>query len=477
MAEMIQKQASLQEMRQEQVMTHQQIQALEMLTAPVLELKATINAELEKNPVLELEGGGDDSAPLPTEDGDFESGDADNRDEWMEKVMKLDDARFTTHSSASSFSAEDQQRRDHYINSITTEESFEDGLLRQLSFLDLEQELDVCCKLVVDAINIDGYLTSHPADLAMISGKKMPLIEEAVTVIQALDPAGVATKDLRERLLLQLDRIGLRETLAYTVVSECLDDVARNRIPTIARKLSVSVDELQDALEQIQQLRPRLVQDNSLEAQVEFVKEEITITEKNGELEIIMDEGYLPSLRISDHYREVLGDGSSSEEVKDYIRDKIRAASFLINSLAQRQTTLRRIVEAIVEAQREFFLEGMDKMKPMTMAHIAEKVEVHETTISRGVSGKYMQCRHGLMPLRQFFSSGYEGEDGNSVSSMVVKKKIKEMIAEEDTSAPLSDSKIADELTQMGYTVARRTVAKYRESMKIMPSKQRRQYW
>ncbi len=187
-------------------------------------------------------------------------------------------------------------------------------------------------------------------------------------------------------------------------------------------------------------------------------------------------ETFTPSLRISSHYRELLKDPNSSKETRDYIKDKIRAGVFLINSVLQRQTTIRRIVGAIVEWQAEYFLKGASHMRPMTMAQIAEKVGIHETTVSRAVAGKHLRCKHGLIPMRKFFSTGYESEDGSIVSNNVVKDIIKEMVDAEDSSKPLSDSELSSSLKKRGFNVARRTVAKYRDLLAIPPSNLRRQY-
>jgi RNA polymerase sigma-54 factor len=451
--------------RQEQVMTHHQIQALELLSQPVLELQSAINAELEKNPVLETDF---DDAPDPKEL-------AGEDDEWLEKVLKLDEeSRFIRGRTVGRVSEEEEERRQNYLDSITEEMTFQQSLLEQLKFLDLDDKLRNACEVVVSGLDDDGYLKSHPADLAMAAGASMELIAKAIGTVQELEPAGVAAKDLRERLLLQLDRKDMGGTLAYIAIRDHLDDIGGNRLPQVAKKMGIDIEGLKGAIETIQTLSPRLVAEPV--SPHEYIREEVDIEEEAGELKVKMNNEYLPSLRISGRYKEMLKDANTPKDTRDYIKDKIRAGVFLINSVIQRQTTIRKIVAAIVEWQADFFLKGANHMRPMTMAQIAEKAGIHETTVSRAVAGKHLRCKHGLIPMRKFFSTGYEAEDGSIVSNNVVKDIIRGMVDKEDSAKPLSDSEIAADLKKQGYNVARRTVAKYRDLLAIPPSNLRRQY-
>lgn len=449
--------------RQEQVMTHHQIQALELLSQPVLELQSAINAEIEKNPVLETDF--DDEPPQKEQDDD----------EWLEKVLKLDEeSRYIRGRVAGRVSEEEEERRQHYLDSITEEISFQQSLVEQLKFLDIDDRLRGCCETVISGLDDDGYLKSHPADLAMAAGASMELIEHAIETVQDLEPAGVAAKDLRERLLLQLERKDMAGALAYVAIRDHLDDIGGNRLPQVAKKMGISIDELKGVIEVIQSLSPRLVAEPV--SPHEYIHEEVDIVEEGGELKVKMNNEYLPSLRISGQYRDLLKSPDTPKETRDYIKDKVRAGVFLINSVLQRQTTIRKIVAAIVEWQSEYFLKGATHMKPMTMAQIAEKAGIHETTVSRAVAGKHLRCKHGLIPMRKFFSTGYEAEDGSTVSNNVVKDIIRGMVDKEDSYNPLSDSDIASSLKKQGYNVARRTVAKYRDLLAIPPSNLRRQY-
>jgi len=452
-------------MRQEQVMTHQQIQALEMLFLPVLELEALIDAELEKNPILNTEP-----------EAETQEVKADSDDEWLDKVLQLDDEnRYIKSTRSVTHTADDEERRNHYLDSVTTEQTFQEFLMDQLRFMDLDDELKACCEVVISGLSDNAYLEAHPADIAMVSGQGLELVNEAIAVVQSLEPAGVAAMNLRERLLIQLVRKGMEGSLTYKVVDKHLDDVGSNHLPQVARKMKVSIDELKDAIEDMQMLSPRISTEGSVSPH-EYIQEEVTVVEEKGEFKIKLNNEYLPSLYISKNYRDLLGNDETPKETRDYVKEKVRSGVFLINSVLQRQTTIRKISTTIVDMQDEFFRKGTEHLKPMTMSQIADKVGIHETTVSRAVSGKYMRCKYGLLPLRSFFSTGYELDDGKSISKNVVKEAIKKLIDAEDTYSPMSDSALAKELKNQNYNVARRTVAKYRESMNILPSNLRRQY-
>jgi RNA polymerase sigma-54 factor len=362
------------------------------------------------------------------------------------------------------------------MNSIAVRTTLEDSLLDQIRFLDPTPELFACCEVIVAALDEDGYLKTHPADLAMALGLPLDRIAAGIRTVQSCDPAGVGATDLRERLLLQLDRLGERHPLARKLIDQHLDDLGANRIPTLARKLGVRFEEIREALEVIRELRPHISEPEPINGELE-VEPEVEVEERDGELQVLLRNGRIPSLHINAQYRSLLSDPATTEETREYIKDKIRSAAFLINCITQRQSTLERIVRAIVKAQTDFFRQGARCMRPLTMAEVAEEIGVHETTVSRGVSGKYLSCKYGVMSLRTFFSNGYNDDQGNSVSNQVVKQTVQQLIDHEDRQQPLSDSQISELLEDQGLHVARRTVAKYRENLGLLPAKLRRQYW
>jgi RNA polymerase sigma-54 factor len=375
-----------------------------------------------------------------------------------------------------SLSTEDEERKQHYFDSITQKTNFYDDLAAQLALMDLDEKKRKACEIILSGLDDEAYLTAHPADLAMASGLSMEQVHEAIEIVKSLEPAGVGAVNLQERLLLQLQRQGREDTLTYRAVKECMDDLANNRLPKIAKTLGVSIEEIRGLVEEIKLLKPRIVEGEGVHP-FEYVEEEASIfADDNRELKVTVSGRHLPLLHISKHYRDLLNDQSVSSETKKYIRDKIRAGATLINSISQRQSTLERILNAIVAVQKNYFLEGEDYLKPLTMAEVAEKVGVHETTVSRAASNKYVRCVYGLIPISKFFSAGYRSADGQEVSNAVVKKAIKRYIRNESPERPYSDSALVKLLKDDGLAVARRTVAKYRENMGILPSNLRRQH-
>lgn len=467
-----QQQQPVQQQQQEQALTHQQIQALELLAAPAVDLQGLIVKEMEKNPVLEASNDDEPLQAIPEQ----EAPENDPERDWAESLVQLADTLPVYRRSTRSWSPEDEQRREHFLSSITPKETLHDTIEEQLRFAGLNADTQERCELIVSSLDEEGYLRGHPADLAMASGCSLDAIEEALAVVQSCEPAGIATRDLRERLMIQLQRRGGQESLAYRVVADHLADLGANRMPVITRALQVNLDELRAAIAEIRSLDPHLSRPESV-AQSEYVQEEVEVVEEDGRLEVRLNSNRVPNLRISAHYRTLLRDPDTPADVRTYIRDKIRGAAFLINSLHQRQSTLERITQAIVEVQEGFFRAGMEHMKPLTMAQVAQRIGVHETTVSRGVAGKFMRCRYGLIPLRRFFTAGLEDTDGESVSNVVIKNRINKLIETENQAKPLSDSRISKLLHEQGLQVARRTVAKYRESLGILASNLRRQYW
>ncbi|UDQ97485.1 RNA polymerase factor sigma-54 [Lentisphaerota bacterium WC36G] len=467
-----QKQNLNQQMRQEQTMTHQQIQALELLFMPATELEGFINAEVEKNPVL------DNDLSLTEDVAQFDQCPSTDSDQWLENILKIDDDKryIKSYNQNISGSGNDlSEKYDYFLNSVEYQMSLDESLTSQLNYFNLTPEVFENCTQIIAALDDDGYLRSHIADLAMVTMIEVSKLEEALSIVQKLEPVGVGARDLRERLLLQLETQGEKKSLCYQLVDQYMDKLGSNQLPFIARKLKISMYELADVIDEIKNLQPVLrVSEQKID---EYVKPEVFVEEDElGNHNVRLNNEMLPNLYVSNQYRQLLMQEDVSKETKNYIKEKLNSGMFLINSIIQRQQTIKKIVKAMVEFQSEYFIHGEDRMRPMTMLQIADKIGVHETTVSRTVSGKYLQGPHGLIALRAFFSTGYVDGNGMSVSKNVVKEIIKNLIAKEDARKPLSDSKISEMLQENGYNVARRTVAKYRISMNISQSKLRRQY-
>jgi RNA polymerase sigma-54 factor len=285
----------------------------------------------------------------------------------------------------------------------------------------------------------------------------------------------VGAGNLRECLLLQLERADRRESLEYRIISDFMEELGRRRIPEIARGTGQSIDEVQAALARIARLEPRpgraFLPDND-----HYVLPEVFVQKSGDDFVVTTNDEHIPHLRISNTYKDLMSQGGNSSEVKNYIRDKIRAGKFLIKSLHQRQQTILNIAREIVKRQRGFLENGIAHLKPMTMAQVAGVVGVHETTVSRAVSGKYMQTPQGVFEMKFFFTAGLHSASGADVSNASVKDMIAEMFKNENQAKPLADQEVVTMLGAKGITIARRTVAKYRDELHILPSNLRKVY-
>jgi RNA polymerase sigma-54 factor len=285
----------------------------------------------------------------------------------------------------------------------------------------------------------------------------------------------VGARDLRECLMLQLERDSQEASLEYQIVRDHMEALGKRRIPEISRGTGRNVEEVQDALARIARLEPRpgraFLPDTD-----QYVLPEVFVQRTGDDFVVTTNNEHIPHLRISNVYKDLMSQGQNSAEVKNYIREKIRAGKFLIKSLHQRQTTIANIAREIVKRQREFMEKGVAHLKPLTMVQVAEVVGVHETTVSRAVSGKYMQTPQGVFEMKYFFTAGLQTSSGDGVSNTSVKDMIADIFKAEDASKPLSDQEVVKMLKEKGIVIARRTVAKYRTELNILPSNLRKVY-
>jgi RNA polymerase sigma-54 factor len=330
-------------------------------------------------------------------------------------------------------------------------------------------------ELIIGNIDDNGFLQTTPEEMALNTGIAQDDFEHMLTLIQSFYPPGVGARDLRECLLIQLRRDGKGSSLEYKIISEHMQDLGKRRFPEIARRMGISVEQVQKCANNIAQLEPRPGAIFA-EAPKNYVVPDVTVEKVNGEYQVILNGDQIPHLRISNTYKDIMAQDGNGNEVKDYIRDKIRSGKFLIKSIHQRQQTISNIAHQIVSRQREFFDKGSSQLKPMTMVQIADAVGVHETTVSRAISGKYMATPQGVYEMKYFFTPGYQTATGESMSNTSVKEAILELVKNEEGNAPLSDKEIVEILSNRGIPIARRTVAKYRTELNILPSNMRRKY-
>ena len=445
----------------QQTLSPQMQQSLNILQAPLMELRQLVAAELEVNPVLEEEPR--EAPPGP----DAVEPTTELADEWNEY--------FAQRAASEPWTAEAQERRQHFFDSQTRSPSLQQHLLEQLSGSSLSDRERGVGMVVIGNIDERGYLCATDEEMASQAASTPEEVARVVEAVQALDPAGVGARTLSECLLLQLRRSGRGHGLESRIVAHHLEELGRRKLPEIAKALHVTSSEVQRAAEAISELDPRPGRQFSAEED-QTVLPDVTVEKDGDTYTVSLNSDEIPALRIGDDYKDMLSQPGSNREVRDYLREKIRGGRFFIKCIQQRQHTLLNIAREIVERQREFFDIGPAHLRPMTMSQVAQAVGVHETTVSRAVSGKYMQTPRGLYELKYFFTSGYTTAEGQSVSNESVRQAIAELVRIEDARHPMSDQEIVTRLTEQGVPIARRTVAKYREQLGNLPSHLRKSF-
>ncbi|MEQ1748668.1 MAG: RNA polymerase factor sigma-54 [Prosthecobacter sp.] len=447
-------------------------QSLQILQAPTLELRQIIQQEININPVLELESPEvslQDTAPEDPADRDelntLSQMDEEWREYWAQSRMQSPNRR-----------TDDQERWQFLMDSIVAPMTLQAHLISQLRTSEIKDPLLIKnVEFLIGSLDDRGFMHTAVEDLSLQHGIPLDDLHAAKAFLISFDPVGVGADDLRECLLIQLDRLGKRQSLAYRLVDIHLDDLANKRYPILTRKMGMPIEQISRAADFISTLDPRPASRFNVSSN-NYVTPDIIVERQAGEWVPVMNNDELPHLRLSNAYKDMLTQSSSSGEVRDYIRDKIRSGKFLIRSIHQRQQTIHKIAVQILAHQREFLEKGTSFLRPLNMATVADEVGVHETTVSRAISGKYMATPHGVFELKYFFSHGVKTDSGEDLSNTSVKNAIAELIKNEPKSKPLSDDKLAKILDKQGIKVARRTVAKYREALGSLPSHLRKSF-
>lgn len=460
---------------QKMVMTPMLQQAIHLLQLSRMELLQAVRQEVEQNPVLEemVEGveEPDEASALKTdveESTTERNGEGDTAEiDWDSYLQDASDYRPTIQ-----YEAIDQFNSE---NLLTRSNSLQDHLLFQLHLTVRDDELLRLGSLIIGELDDNGYLRSSLEELASLVGAPLESMESALQLIQGFDPAGVGARDLRECLLIQLRIRPEEHALAEAIVSSHLPDLERHRFGKIAAALGVSLREVQEAMTLIASLEPKPGKNYSSE-EPQYITPDVYILKIDGRLLVALNEDGLPRLRVSRYYRQILSkQASTSREARGYVEEKMRSALWFIRSIEQRKRTLIKVAESLVKYQRDFFEYGLSHLKPLTLREVADDISMHESTISRVTTNKYVQTPQGLFGLKYFFHRGVPSTVGEVVSSRRVRDLVRRYLTEEDSSKPLSDQKIVEILARVhGVEIARRTVAKYRGQLKIPSSNQRR---
>lgn len=469
-----------QKLKQQLVMTPQVQQSIKLLQEPRLELAQFIRDELEQNPLLEEiepepappKGEMPPPASLAVEES---PGAARTRTEvetiagpeWRDYIDAREPGGFAGPQAA------EERRGTAEVGADAS--SLQEHLRAQLpmaSWSEVEQRV---LGWIIGNLDEDGYLEVSIEEIVQATGASHALAERMLKQVQALDPAGVAARDLRECLLIQLRRMGKEDTPAARLVEDAFECLHSQGHAGIARRTGLAPEQIAEAQRCIRELEPRPARAFGGEAPV-YITPDVFVIEEQGEFRVVLNNDDVPQLRIQSSYRNMLSDSENlPQDARDYVQERLRSALWLIRSIQQRQETIRKVVESIVRRQRAFFEQGALHLEPLTLRDVADDIGMHESTVSRVTASKYMQTPYGLLPFKYFFNPGLQRRGGGAVSSESVREKIRAMIAGEAPQAPLSDQRIAELLGEQGIDIARRTVAKYREALRILSSAKRRQ--
>lgn len=449
------------ELRQKVTLSPQVYQGLSILAMPIAELRTMVETELLENPVLEVEEF--EEGPEDTEEPQ-ESDDDRSWDEWLDRYEELD-------------SGEPVVPRDPDAEVATTEDyvgsvqSFGDYLEQQLAMVSLTEDEDRAARAIVGSLDSDGFFCVKLEEIAQIAAVDVDVAGRALSVVQQLDPPGVGARNLPEALKIQLDYLGLDEPLLVKIAECFLDDIAASHLRKVARALKVDETEVRRLVELLRQLNPRPAGAFSPGPSPGYIVPDVTLRRFDEGWVIIPNSDAVPTLRVSTRYRSMLRGGSGTDaDTLRYLKDHIRSAEAFIRNVDRRKGTVSRIAEIVLEVQREFFEDGKGPLRPLRLEDVAVEIGVHLSTVSRGVTGKYMATPYGMFELKHFFSGGYRTSSGMDVASTTVKTRLRDILMSEDSARPLSDQRLADVLSEEGIPVARRTVAKYREELGIEPS-------
>jgi RNA polymerase sigma-54 factor len=461
---------------QKLILTPSLQQAIKLLPMSTLELKDLLNNEMVENPMLEEQPLEEQQAAetQTTEEKPAEDKPEPQRgDNWDDADYQyffgeyLDDGyRPRTPSEVKELPPIE--------NTLSSTSSLSDHLSWQLSLQTEDDLIREIGEAVIGNLDDDGYLVASIDEMAGMGPWPVEDVERVLKMVQGFDPIGVAARDLQESLLLQLRHLGLENTPAEKIVTEHLRALQNHQIPEISRKLGLSIDDLKEHIEIIRHLDPK-PGSRFNPSQSQYVTPDVYVEKIDDEYVVWLNEDGLPQMRISPTYRRLLDKGTEhGEETRAYVRDKFNAARWLIKSVQQRQNTIYKVARSIVNFQREFLDHGIEHLRPLVLRDVANDIGMHESTVSRVVTNKYMHTPQGVFEMKFFFHSGISSSYGESVSSVTIKQRIKKIIESEDQRKPLSDSKIVSILQREGLVLARRTIAKYREELKIPTSNQRK---
>jgi len=484
-----------------QTLMPRMIQSMEILQLPSLALQERIDRELIENPLLvDLRESGETAASTGESDGDepSELREIDPEVDSPTATANLEPTPPTTDEfdfatefpefadlepwereskSRATLAEESDRKLEAMQNMASRPPSLVDDLSLQLGYLDLEPTLRRACDYIIANLDDHGFFRLPLEDVVRdVPGLDLEMAREALRVVQKLDPPGIAARDLKECLLLQITPETRHADLVATLIRHHLDDIGHNRLPIIERKTGAPLERIKEAIEQLRKFNPRPASGFTSGDQAYIVPDLIVEQNEQGRWVVRLDDSQTPRLGISPRYQSMLKNKQADAVTREYIKYKIDSARWLIDSIEQRKATLLKVAQAIIDYQTPFLNHGPEHIQPLKMQQIADQVGVHVTTVSRAVDDKWIQTPRGLLPLKRFFGGGTRTSSGEEVAYDQLRLRLQEMIAQEDKRKPLSDEEIVKAFEKEGITLARRTVTKYRETLGIPSSRQRRVY-
>ncbi len=475
------------EQTQKLVMTPELIQAIQILQFNTQELDNYVQEQLLVNPVLE-QGNHSDSNSNEVNERSEPVSVSDERtkelnsstlgsnelssNEWAEhiKEREYDDISY----KQGDYSKDDKEYS--FEQFVTTDVTLPEHLMFQLQFAPIKLKCRTIGKYIIESLDDNGYMTLTVEEIARALNVSQEKVEIVLDAIHGFEPAGVAAMDLRECLLIQLEHRGELDETVERIINEHLEDIAANRLATIAKEIGVTVQEVQEISDLIRSLEPKPGRQFASQSTTRYIVPDIIVEKINGEYVVSINESSAPKLMVSSYYERVLQESNNDPNISKFLSGRLNSAIWLIKSIEQRKQTIYNVVSAVVKYQKEFFDKGPKFLKTLTLKQIAEEVGIHESTVSRSINGKYMQSPRGVFEIKYFFTSGVSGNQGEGISSQSIKTFIKEIVAEEDSKSPYSDQDMVKLLKERGIEISRRTVAKYRDELNILSSSKRKRY-
>lgn len=442
--------------QQKMVMTQQMQLSVKLLQMSNFELMEYLNQELQENPVIEAD------FSKPEVDEGIEKIDYKKLSEYLDKDSYNSGVNYTDEESSP-------------FNFISEEKSLKDYLKEQLLELNENDYIKSICMYIIECIDAAGYFTDDLEDVSNLLNVKREILDEALETVQSLEPIGIGARDLKECLKIQAQSKAILDYNLEKIIYNHLEDIGDNKYNKIAKELNISVKEAQEYGDEIKQLAPKPSRGFYTGEEVKYIIPDAYIENIGGEIYVVMNDSSIPRLSISNIYKNIL-DGTDDNEAKKYVKEKINNAVFLMKSINMRKSTIYKVIEQIVDIQREYFLKGKEYLKGMTLKNIADRIDMHESTISRAIKEKYIYTDRGIVKIKDLFTTAVSSESNEDISVNNIKNEIKKLIEQEDKERPISDQNICDILNGEGFKISRRTVAKYREEIGIKPSSKRKRF-